>query len=106
VPSSGTLTFATGETRKSIPVLVKGDHHAEPNEMFSVSLSSPTNATIAEDRGLGTILDDEPRICIDDEIKCQDKQSLTTLFTFGVARIHPRSLDKPSRHTRPLRSPK
>ena len=42
-------------------MLVNGDRLAEPNETFVVNLSSPTNATIADGQGMGTILDDEPR---------------------------------------------
>ena len=43
-------------------MLVNGDRLAEPNETFVVNLSSPTNATIADGQGVGTIVDDEPRI--------------------------------------------
>jgi hypothetical protein len=38
-PTSGTLTFAPGETSKTITVLVIGDRLAEPNETFFVNLS-------------------------------------------------------------------
>jgi len=44
-----------------IAVQVIGDRLAEPNETFSVNLTSPNNATIADGQGHGTILDDEPR---------------------------------------------
>ena len=47
-------------------MLVNGDRLGEPNETFFVNLSSPTNATIADGQGVGTILDDEPRISIND----------------------------------------
>ena len=67
--ATGTLTFAPGETSKTITVLVNGDRLAEPNETFFVNLSSPTNATIADGQGVGTILDDEPRISISDVTK-------------------------------------
>ena len=45
------LTFAPGETSKTITVLVNGDRLGEPNETFVVSLSAPTNATIADGQG-------------------------------------------------------
>jgi probable HAF family extracellular repeat protein len=64
--TSGRLTFAPGETSKTITVQVIGDHVAEPNETFIVHLSSPTNAVIAGYVGEGTILDDEPKISIGD----------------------------------------
>jgi hypothetical protein len=47
-------------------VLVNGDRLGEPNETFVVNLSAPTNATIADGQGIGAILDDEPRMSIND----------------------------------------
>ena len=82
--ATGTLTFAPGETSKTITVLVNGDRLAEPNETFVVNLSSPTNATIADGQGVGTIVDDEPRISISDVTKYEGKKNQTTLFTFTV----------------------
>jgi hypothetical protein len=65
-------------------VLVKGDRLGEPNETFIVNLSNPTNATVADNQGVGTILDDEPRISISDVSKSEGKKGKTTLFTFTV----------------------
>jgi hypothetical protein len=56
-PVSGTLTFAPGQTQQTITVLVNGDAVAEPNEIFSVNLSSPTNAVLGTSQGTGTIED-------------------------------------------------
>jgi hypothetical protein len=64
--ASGTVTFNPGETSKTITVLVNGDRLGEPNETFVVKLSAPTNATIADGQGIGTILEDEPKISIND----------------------------------------
>jgi hypothetical protein len=59
-PTSGALTFAPGETTKSVTVLVKGDIVDEADETFGVLLSGPTNATLASKSvGVGTILDDD-----------------------------------------------
>lgn len=58
VPST-LLTFAPGETTKTITVIVNGDATAEPSENFFVNLSGATNATIADNQGLGTILSDD-----------------------------------------------
>ncbi len=82
--ASGTLTFAPGETSKTLTVLVNGDRLAEPNETIAVNLSSPTNATIADGQGVGTIIDDEPRISISDVTRSEGKKNQTTLFTFTV----------------------
>lgn len=65
--ASGTLNF-NGETTRTITVLVNGDTVDEPDETFFVTLSNPTNATIADGQGVGTILDDDgpPTVAIDD----------------------------------------
>jgi subtilisin-like proprotein convertase family protein len=54
-----TLTFNPGETFKLVPVSVNGDTDVEPNETFFVNLSNPTNATISDNQGLGTIQNDD-----------------------------------------------
>jgi probable HAF family extracellular repeat protein len=82
--ASGTLTFAPGETSKTITVAVNGDRLPEPNETFVVNLSSPTNATIADGQGVGTIVDDEPHISISDVTKKEGKKGQKTLFTFTI----------------------
>jgi hypothetical protein len=67
--SSGTLSFAPGETSQVISVSVVGDLKFEPDEDFSVVLSNPTNATITDDTGVGTILnDDTPTSSSKDEL--------------------------------------
>ena len=53
------VTFAPGTTTASFTVSVVGDLVDEPNETFVVNLSSPTNATIADGQGVGTIIDDD-----------------------------------------------
>lgn len=60
--TSGTLTFAPGETMKTIAVPIPLDRVAEPDETFLVQLSNSANAVIADGQGQVTILDDEPRI--------------------------------------------
>ena len=63
--ASGTLTFNPGALTQTITVLVNGDTTPESNETFSVNLSSPSNATIADGAGVGTINnDDTPAITI------------------------------------------
>ena len=58
--TNGVLNFAPGETNKSIVVSVVGDTSYELNETFNVNLSSPSNATLADSLGIGTILNDDP----------------------------------------------
>jgi hypothetical protein len=54
--TSGTLTFAPGETTKQIVVQVFGGRPNSSDEAFFVNLSNPTNAPILRLRGTGTIL--------------------------------------------------
>jgi hypothetical protein len=58
--TSGQVTFAPGETSKTVDVPVRGDRLDEDDETFSVDLSSPTDATIGDGHGVGTIVDDDP----------------------------------------------
>ena len=61
--AAGNVTFAAGETTKTVSVLVNGDRAGEPNETFMLNLSGqPTDVVIADAQGLGTILNDDPRI--------------------------------------------
>jgi hypothetical protein len=57
VPQSGTLVFPPGTTKRTIAVPIAGDRKREDAETFSVMLSRPTNAVIADAQGVGTILD-------------------------------------------------
>jgi hypothetical protein len=67
-PASGTVSFNTGETSKTITVNVAGDAIDETNETFAVNLTSPSNASIGDGQGIGTIIDDDgpPALSIGD----------------------------------------
>ncbi len=66
--TSGTLTFAPGETSKTVAVPVIGDLLDEANETFFVNLTAPVNASLADGQGIGTITDDDatPTLTIND----------------------------------------
>jgi Calx-beta domain len=81
--ASGTLTIPAGQTTGTITVLVNGDRIGEANETFFVNLSNPTNATIAAGTGVGTIVDDEPRISIGDRTVTEGNTGSTSA-TFTV----------------------
>lgn len=57
---AGTLSFAPGQTSRTLTVGVRGDTLDEANETFLVNLSTPLNATIADAQGIGTITDNDP----------------------------------------------
>lgn len=52
-----TLTFGPGVTSRTVTVPAAADTASEGNETFSLVLSSPTGATLADASGIGTILD-------------------------------------------------
>jgi hypothetical protein len=59
---SGSVTFAPGETIKTITIVVNGDRSKEANETFFVDLFGPSsNAFINTSRGIGTIFNDDKR---------------------------------------------
>jgi hypothetical protein len=58
-PISGTLTFAPGQTSKTISVGVYGDTTYEPDEIFYLDLAGATNASISDAQGKGTIVNDD-----------------------------------------------
>lgn len=54
-----TLTFNPTVTTQNFSVPVLGDNAVESDEMFEVTLSSPTNATVLDGLGFGTITNED-----------------------------------------------
>ncbi|MHA3770669.1 Calx-beta domain-containing protein [Verrucomicrobiota bacterium sgz303538] len=63
--AAGQITFAPGETQKTISVPILGDRIAEQNEAFTLKLTGASGATIATATATGTILNDDPLISIE-----------------------------------------
>ncbi len=57
--ASGTVQIPGGTSQVTIDVDIVGDSEAEGDETFTVTLSSPTNATITRAAATGTIRDDD-----------------------------------------------
>ncbi|HKQ66927.1 MAG TPA: Calx-beta domain-containing protein, partial [Methylomirabilota bacterium] len=98
--TSGTLTFAPGTTSRQITVPVLGDTLVEPTEAFSVNLSAPTNATLADGQGLGTITNDDaaatPTLTIGDATVAEGNAGTTNLLftvTLSAASVQPVTVD-------------
>ena len=72
--TQGTLTFAPGETTKTITVPVFGDNALESNERFVVQLSNPTNVTLSTPQGIGEIVNDDNHFA-----RCQNVTIPTTV---------------------------
>jgi hypothetical protein len=67
--TTGTVTFAVGETEKTINVPIIGDLLNEPDETFRVLLSSPVGVTISDAEAIVTIENDDalPEITINSQ---------------------------------------
>src|SRR5262249_55201826 len=87
--ASGSLSFAPGQTSKTVSVNVLGDTVTEANETFAVNLSGATNARIARGTGTGTILDDDapPTLSINDLTVTEgDSSYAVAYFTVTLSR--------------------
>ena len=90
--ATGTVSFAPGETAKTIAVSVNGDVINEPDEIFSVDLTNAVNATIADPQGIGTITNDDPvpSISINDvTVREPDHRGTTASAVFTVRLSNP-----------------
>jgi hypothetical protein len=58
----GTVTFQPGETTKTVRIRVYGDKQIESDETFKLILAYPTNAQLAVDSVIGTILNDDNNV--------------------------------------------
>jgi glucose/arabinose dehydrogenase len=89
VAASGTVTFTPGQVSQTISVTINGDTTFEPNETFFVNLSNATNATIDDNQGVGTIVNDdaEPSISINN-VTVTEGNSGTTTAGFTVSLSH------------------
>jgi glucose/arabinose dehydrogenase len=88
VAASGTLTFTPGQTSQPVSISVNGDTQFEPNETFNVNLTNPTNATIDDNQGVGTISNDDsqPTISINDvSVTEGNLGTITAAFTISLS---------------------
>ena len=88
--SSGTLTFAAGETSATIDVTITGDGVDEPDETIIVELSGPNNATLGTASGTGTITDDDdaPSVTLVLSPATIDESGTTTATTVTATLDH------------------
>ncbi len=56
---NGVLTFAPGESTKTVTVNVVGDRRREPSETFKVKLFNANGAGVDDPLGIGTIVNDD-----------------------------------------------
>jgi hypothetical protein len=60
------VTFPPGTVTRTFDVSIIGDTNLESNETFSVDLSEPFGTTIANGNGVGTILDDDTLLVLEE----------------------------------------
>ncbi|MBV9927251.1 MAG: VCBS repeat-containing protein [Acidobacteria bacterium] len=83
--ASGTLTFAPGETEKTVPLTILDDSVDEVLEEFFFNLSNPTNGTIDDGQAFVQVVDnDGPAISIND-VSVTEGQGGRTLATFTLS---------------------
>jgi Ca2+-binding RTX toxin-like protein len=85
---SGTVSFAGGQTSRTITVLVAGDTAVERSEDFRVVLSNPVGGKITTDSATRTILSDDGTLTITplDAVKAEGAGGVFTPFTFLLTR--------------------
>jgi len=88
--ASGTLTFAPSQTALNVSIPITNDVTAEPNETVTLTLSSPTNATIGSPNPATlTIVDNDGGSSGSDEYEQYDAlgnlvQKGATAYTYGA----------------------
>ncbi len=93
---SETLTFAPGETTKTVTVQVRQDDLLEGPERFVVNLTSPPlgppiNATIVDDLGVGTITNDDVAMASINDVTVTEGDAGTANANFMVTLSNPSS---------------
>lgn len=58
-PASGTITFAPGETIRTLDIVVNDDAGPEAAESFRLNLTNPVGLSLAEGHALATIVDND-----------------------------------------------
>jgi hypothetical protein len=87
-----TLVFEPGETSMPVTVNIKSDKLDENEETFQVMLSGATKATIADVKGVGTIVDDDPPPALSIESKSFAEGSDVHFVFFRVTLSAPSGL--------------
>ncbi len=84
---SGTVSFAPGESSRTITIPVLADTLGESNERFAVTLATPSAGTsLATATAQGIIRNDDTSLALSASISRAEGNSGSTGFTFTVAR--------------------
>ncbi|MBB6328997.1 gliding motility-associated-like protein [Algoriphagus iocasae] len=79
--ASGTLSFAAGESSKTVNVGISGDEVVEPDETFTLTLSNPTgiNVAIGDGSSTGTILNDDSASLTIADVSVNESDGIATI---------------------------
>jgi hypothetical protein len=94
VATNGTLSFTPGQTSLPVNVTINSDELNEALATFNVNLSAPSDATVDDNQGVGTIQDDDApvlatetnsqrAIALDEVLSVRDPFAVTNPNYFG-----------------------
>ena len=88
--TEGSLIFQPGTTRQTVEVVTRQDEIVESDEGFAVKLSDPAGATLEDDRGAGTITDDDlveglPALAVADAAPVSEGRTAEFVVTLSPA---------------------
>jgi hypothetical protein len=91
VAANGTITFSPGQTVRLIEISINGDAVDEgDSESFTVQLSNPNNANVADGAAVGTIADDDvARVGLQPGPSVNEGQSGTRTAVFYITLTTP-----------------
>jgi hypothetical protein len=80
---TGTIEFAPGTQTQTVIVPVRGDVSDEYDETFQLVLSNPLNASLIDDIGVGTIIDDDspPNLSISGNVSIVEGSGGATMLS-------------------------
>jgi len=93
LPQSGTLAFEPGETNRQVVVKIVGDTIYENTENFFLNISGAIYATIIDNQGEATILDNDPipAVSVADTSVVEGDEGVTAMV-FRLSLSNPSSL--------------
>jgi uncharacterized repeat protein (TIGR01451 family) len=88
--ANGTVTFAPSDLSESIVISINGDLVFEPNETFTVELTTPSaNATISDPSGTGTITNDDLQPISITAVQTLFSENFDSLANTGTSSVTP-----------------
>ncbi|HEX8174213.1 MAG TPA: Calx-beta domain-containing protein [Pyrinomonadaceae bacterium] len=86
--TTGTLTFSSFQTIKTVNVVLTADTINEPDETFFLNLTNPENATISDAQAIATILnDDTPFVQLSNSVYTVSEDAANTSQGYGLLSV-------------------